>query len=85
MQETKTAKATPDCPTLLHYIVRVLLRTEPKLVLFIEELPSVEPAARSKQRPKTRLTTKLKFPSKPCPKLSSLRSHLVPKLAKRFS
>jgi diaphanous 1 len=46
MKETKTAKATPDCPTLLHYIARVLLRTEPKLTLFIEELPNLEPAAR---------------------------------------
>ncbi|KAH0840265.1 hypothetical protein J3R83DRAFT_1272 [Lanmaoa asiatica] len=46
MKETKTAKATSDCPTLLHYIARVLLRTEPKLTLFIEELPSLEPAAR---------------------------------------
>lgn len=48
MKETKTAKATPECPTLLHYIARVLLRTEPKLALFIEELPNLEPAARSK-------------------------------------
>lgn len=51
MKETKTAKATPDCPTLLHYIARVLLRTEPKLTLFIEELPNLEPAARSKPCP----------------------------------
>lgn len=48
MKETKTARATPECPTLLHYIARVLLRTEPKLALFIEELPNLEPAARSK-------------------------------------
>lgn len=48
MKETKTANATSDCPTLLHYIARVLLRTEPKLTLFIDELPNVEPAARSK-------------------------------------
>ncbi|KAF8138924.1 hypothetical protein EV363DRAFT_1315171 [Boletus edulis] len=46
MKETKTARATPDCPTLLHYIARVLLRTEPKLTRFIEELPDLEPAAR---------------------------------------
>ena len=60
MKETRTAKATPDCPTLLHYIARVLLRTEPKLTLFIDELPSLEPAARSKPgpiwAPKTGLT-----------------------------
>lgn len=46
MKETKTAKATSDCPSLLHYVARVLIRTEPKLTLFIEELPSLEPAAR---------------------------------------
>lgn len=51
MKETKTAKTTSDCPTLLHYIARVLLRTEPKLTLFIEELPNLEPAARSKLFP----------------------------------
>ncbi|KAF9232167.1 hypothetical protein BU15DRAFT_55302 [Melanogaster broomeanus] len=46
MKETKTAKGGSDCPTLLHYIARVLLRTQPKLTLFIEELPNLEPAAR---------------------------------------
>jgi len=46
MKETKTAKATADCPTLLHYVALVLLRTEPKSTLFIEELPNLEPAAR---------------------------------------
>ncbi|KAG6373818.1 hypothetical protein JVT61DRAFT_5963 [Boletus reticuloceps] len=46
IKETKTARVTPDCPTLLHYIARVLLRAEPKLTLFIKELPNLEPAAR---------------------------------------
>ncbi|KAG6910997.1 hypothetical protein DXG01_006051 [Tephrocybe rancida] len=46
LKETKTAKGTPDCPTLLHYLARVLLRTDPSLVNFIEELPNLEPAAR---------------------------------------
>ena len=50
MKETKTAKASADCPTLLHYTARVLLRTEPKLTLFIEEMPNLEPAARSESR-----------------------------------
>ncbi|KAI6100735.1 hypothetical protein EDD16DRAFT_442119 [Pisolithus croceorrhizus] len=46
MKETKTTKRGPDCPTLLHYMARVLIRTDPKLTLFIEELPSVQAAAR---------------------------------------
>ncbi|KAG6832180.1 hypothetical protein H0H92_004911 [Tricholoma furcatifolium] len=46
LKETKTAKGTTDCPTLLHYLARVLLRTDPSLVNFIEGLPNLEPAAR---------------------------------------
>lgn len=46
MKETKTTKSGPNCPTLLHYMARVLIRTDPKLTLFIEELPSVQAAAR---------------------------------------
>ncbi|EIW76318.1 hypothetical protein CONPUDRAFT_139713 [Coniophora puteana RWD-64-598 SS2] len=46
MKETKTAKGGKECPTLLHYVARVLIRTDPSLMLFIEEMPSVEPAAR---------------------------------------
>jgi diaphanous 1 len=46
MKETKTAKGDVDCPTLLHYLARVLLRTEPSIVLFHEDLPNLEPAAR---------------------------------------
>ncbi|KAG6854352.1 hypothetical protein C0991_007857 [Blastosporella zonata] len=46
LKETKTAKGTPDCPTLLHYLAKVFLRTDPSLVNFIEELPNLEPAAR---------------------------------------
>ena len=47
MNETKTARASPDCPTLLHYLARVLLRKDPSLTTFIYELPSLEAATRS--------------------------------------
>lgn len=46
LKETKTAKGGPECPTLLHYLARVLLRTDPELVNFIDEMRSVEAAAR---------------------------------------
>lgn len=48
MKETRTAKGGSECPTLLHYVARVLVRTDPSLTLFIDEMPSVESAARSK-------------------------------------
>lgn len=47
MNETKTARASPDCPTLLHYLARVLLKKDPSLTTFINELPSLEAATRS--------------------------------------
>ena len=47
LKETKTARGGPDCPTLLHYLARVLLRSNPSSVTFIEELPHLEAAARS--------------------------------------
>jgi hypothetical protein len=47
MKETRTAKGGSECPTLLHYVARVLVRTDPSLTLFIDEMPSVESAARS--------------------------------------
>jgi len=46
LKETKTANSDPSCPTMLHYIARVLLRSDPSSVLFIEQLPHVEPSAR---------------------------------------
>ncbi|KAJ8455460.1 hypothetical protein ONZ51_g12454 [Trametes cubensis] len=46
LRETKTVKATPDCPTLLHYLAKVLLRSDPALVTFIDDMPHVEAAAR---------------------------------------
>lgn len=50
MKETKTAKGAPECPTLLHYVARVLLRHDPSLVTFIEDVPHVEAAARGESR-----------------------------------
>ncbi|CAK5262775.1 unnamed protein product [Mycena citricolor] len=46
MKETKTARGGADCPTLLHYLARVLMRTDVSLVNFIEEMPHLEAAAR---------------------------------------
>ncbi|KAF8743337.1 Diaphanous GTPase-binding Domain, partial [Rhizoctonia solani] len=46
LKETKTAKADSECPTLLHYIARVLLRSEPSTILFVEQAPHLESAAR---------------------------------------
>lgn len=46
MKDTKTAKASPECPTLLHYVARVLLRSDPSVVTFIEDMPHIEAAAR---------------------------------------
>ena len=46
MKETKTVKASPDCPTLLHYVARVLMKSDPELVNFLDDLPHLEAAAR---------------------------------------
>lgn len=46
LKETKTASGGPQCPTLLHYVAKVLMRKDPSLTTFIEELPSLEAAAR---------------------------------------
>ncbi|KAH7887379.1 hypothetical protein F5I97DRAFT_1925836 [Phlebopus sp. FC_14] len=46
MKEMKTAKGNADCPTLLHYIARILMRRDPKLIMFINEIRNVGPAAR---------------------------------------
>ncbi|CAE6539850.1 unnamed protein product [Rhizoctonia solani] len=46
LKETKTAKGESECPTLLHYLARVLLRSEPSAILFIEQVPHLESAAR---------------------------------------
>ncbi|KAJ2931595.1 hypothetical protein H1R20_g5535, partial [Candolleomyces eurysporus] len=46
LKETKTVNGGPHCPTLLHYVARVLMKKDPSLPAFIEEIPSVEAAAR---------------------------------------
>ena len=46
LKETKTAKGGAECPTLLHYLAKVLLRKDPSLTTFILEMPNVEAAAR---------------------------------------
>ena len=46
MEETKTTNGGAHCPTLLHYLARTLLRTDPSVIQFIEDLPNLEPAAR---------------------------------------
>ena len=51
MKEMKTAKASSDCPTLLHYVARILLRNDPSNVTFIEDMPHLEAAARGLSSP----------------------------------
>jgi hypothetical protein len=41
LRDTRTGKGA-TCPTLLHYLAKVLLRTDPRLVLFLEDIPSLE-------------------------------------------
>lgn len=45
LRETRTARA--ECPTLLHFVARTIVKTSPGLALFIEDMPSVSAAARS--------------------------------------
>ncbi|KAJ4496810.1 formin homology 2 domain-containing protein [Lentinula lateritia] len=47
LKETKTVRGGAECPTLLHYLAKVLLRTDPSLLTFIEEMPNLEAAARA--------------------------------------
>jgi diaphanous 1 len=47
LRDTRTGKGA-TCPTLLHYLAKVLLRTDPRLVLFHEDLFSLEAVARRK-------------------------------------
>jgi diaphanous 1 len=49
LRDTRTGKGA-TCPTLLHYLAKVLLRTDPRLVLFHEDLPSLEAVARRKSQ-----------------------------------
>ena len=46
LKETKTARGASDCPTLLHYLAKVLMKADPSLATFIEEMLHVEAAAR---------------------------------------
>lgn len=46
LKETKTVRGGPECPTLLHYLARVLMRKDPLLNTFIDEMPNLEAAAR---------------------------------------
>jgi diaphanous 1 len=46
LRETKSVKGGAECPTLLHFVARVLLRTDPTLVTFLEDMPHIEAAAR---------------------------------------
>jgi diaphanous 1 len=50
LRDTRTGKGT-SCPTLLHYLAKVLLRSDPRLVLFLEELSSLEAVARRRSLP----------------------------------
>lgn len=61
MRETKTVKGGSDCPTLLHYIARLLLRSDPALVTFIEDMPHLEPAARGEHNIVTKPRTDAKL------------------------
>jgi len=46
LKETRTAQSNSMCPTLLHYLAKVLRRSDPNLVQFQEELPHLEEASR---------------------------------------
>jgi diaphanous 1 len=52
MRETRTANGGKDCPTLLHYLACVLLRTDLTLLQFIDEIPHLEAAARGMLYPR---------------------------------
>ena len=46
MKETRTVKGSPECPTLLHYVARTLLGSNPNFINFADDLPHLEAAAR---------------------------------------
>lgn len=46
LKETKPSQPTPSTPTLLHYLVRVLNKTDKTLVGFLDDCSHVEAAAR---------------------------------------
>lgn len=47
LKDTRAANATPGTPTLLHYLVRVILRSDPALLNFLDEASHVAAASRS--------------------------------------
>ncbi|KAI9632080.1 uncharacterized protein MKK02DRAFT_20897 [Dioszegia hungarica] len=49
MKETRTSQ--PKCPTLLHYLASTLLKVNAQLILFSEEMSSLEAAARCELTP----------------------------------
>lgn len=46
LKDTRTTNGSSSCPTLLHYIAKVLLAADPLLITFIEDMPHLEAAAR---------------------------------------
>ncbi|EEB96005.1 hypothetical protein MPER_04934 [Moniliophthora perniciosa FA553] len=46
LKETKTVKGGTECPNLLHYVAKVLMRSSPEILTFSEELPHLEAASR---------------------------------------
>ncbi|WVQ93958.1 hypothetical protein IAU59_001036 [Kwoniella sp. CBS 9459] len=45
MRDTRTAKGS-DCPTMLHYLAKILLRRDARLIIWNEDVPALDPAAR---------------------------------------
>ncbi|WWC57807.1 uncharacterized protein I303_100342 [Kwoniella dejecticola CBS 10117] len=45
LKETRTAKGS-GCPTMLHYLAKVLLRRDQGLIAWSEDVPALQPAAR---------------------------------------
>ena len=48
MKETRTAKGS-SCPTLLHYLAKILLQADARLILLGEDMLSLEGASRRKR------------------------------------
>ncbi|KAJ7167543.1 formin homology 2 domain-containing protein [Mycena filopes] len=45
-REAKSARPDSDCPTLMHYLARVLMRTDPSLVTFLDDLRHLQATTR---------------------------------------
>ena len=46
LKDTRSSSPSASTPTLLHYLARVLLRSDPSLLSFLEDVPHVEAASR---------------------------------------